>query len=172
MMKYRVNKMLHRITYFVTNVHTLFAKQGDYFGVGNEDIIKKAHLLPDGDDYYNIPADSSEEFKSNIHYWLNQRMSIEHYSGGAAGYCNSASACFHIRQSVLSSEECIALLTHDWSSLTIEQICVDGYDCWYPKNITQYNYKLLKNGAVPFEDAVNVCNKMNFEYDMITFGFY
>ena len=47
MMRYKINKTIEQITYIAGNVRTTFASQGNYAGVSDSEIWRKAHLFPD-----------------------------------------------------------------------------------------------------------------------------
>ncbi len=47
MQKYRINKTIEQITLIAGNMRSFFASQGNYDGVNNKNVIKKAKLVPD-----------------------------------------------------------------------------------------------------------------------------
>jgi len=110
MLKYRVNKSVQQISLIASNIQTFFAPQGNYEGLNNIDVKKKAKLIPD------------EMWDgSNIRTGVGRFCQIfENYfnSGG-----NKEFILFIV--DIDSVEACIELMSQDWSNLTHNLIGID-----------------------------------------------
>ncbi len=129
MMKYRINKTIEQITLIAGNIRTFFASQGNYSGVSNTDVIKKAKLVPD--EMWN---DDHLETVFGSYFWINSN--------------NGTS--FSMELEMIPEEACIELITQDWSNSNIKFIRVMN------KSDNGGEYKLQL--PVDIDVAVRSCN--------------
>jgi len=146
MMKYRINKTIEQITLIAGNVRTFFAPQGNYEGLGdchgNNDyckLIKKAKLMPD-----EMWDDTDKEYKNVFGCGAN----IYPAPKSKEGDNQALSIGYNIGENI---EECIELLTYDWTAAGVKWIKFYGK-----------NYKIIYLKApISVDSAVESCSKIN-----------
>ncbi len=116
MMKYRINKTIEQITLIAGNVRTFFASQGNYSGVINTDVIKKAKLVPD--EMWDGGSDPVNAFGGRFAFSAENLTSASNISGSFVIMINS-----------IPQEACIEIATMDWradSGNSVVNISVNG----------------------------------------------
>ena len=115
MMKYRINKTIEQITLIAGNVRTFFANQkihknsldeevGKYDGVGNNNILRKAKLIPD-------------------EMWNSDKTAIKNAFGGdvivSCAYDTTQvfANAFAINIKDIHQEACIEIVTQNWQDI-------------------------------------------------------
>ncbi|MBQ8671919.1 MAG: hypothetical protein IJ525_05305 [Alphaproteobacteria bacterium] len=133
MMKYRVNKTIEQITLIAGNVRSFFAPQGNYDGVNNTTVIKKAKLMPD------------EMWDSNENKWVNAWGGT--FALGQLDWYGDANhnKYFTVDIHDIPPEACIDIATQDWREANIVLIDINDGGCRY---LT----------PIPLENAVSCCS--------------
>ena len=149
MMKYRINKTIEQITLIAGNVRAFFAPQGNYAGLDDKKVIKKAKLVPDEmwDGDYNYIKD----------VW-GDGVAL----AAADKISEGDEKAFRIGLFIHNEEVCIELLTQDWTSLSLASI-IYAYNI--KTNGEEPEYYLLPPIAI--DDAINVCSDL----DQVTISF-
>ena len=145
MTKYRINKAIEQITLIAGNVKTFFAPQKSYTGL-TKAVIKKAKLVPD------------EMLELNADGTIKQ---INNAFGGTVSM-ESIKNNFVINFDNISTEECIELVTQDWSSSSVFTVGVfngfeGGLNFLASTNRIDLNYQCSK-GEVNTEYGYIICD--------------
>jgi len=117
MTKYRINKAIEQITLIAGNIRAFFAPQGDYEGLGDNNIgrsiIKKAKLVPDEMLEYNSDGDIriSNVFGKIVNLYTAHKST------------STDKQAFNIYYDIPKDYEiCIELLSYDWTVASVTGI--------------------------------------------------
>ena len=117
MMKYRINKTIEQITLIAGNVRTFFSTQGNYQGLNDTAVVKKAKLVPE--EMFGDDSDTSFNNAFGGSGWF----SVESLSSTDIG------KSFVIILNDIPQEACIEIATMDWranSGSSVVNISVNG----------------------------------------------
>ncbi|MBQ8671776.1 MAG: hypothetical protein IJ525_04560 [Alphaproteobacteria bacterium] len=136
MQKYRINKAIEQITLIAGNVRTFFASQGNYEGVNDDKVIKKAKLVPDemwdGNNIRNVFGDT-----------------VLLHSTGKFKRGDAKAFVIEYVTPTDNEEVCIELFTHDWSDAGIRSILAHPV------------YTKAKKLPIDINDAVTMCSNIS-----------
>ncbi len=143
MMKYRINKTIEQITLIAGNIHSFFAPQGNYEGLNNKKVIKKAKLVPDemwnGENIENI-------FGGGFSMGITFKNDNDMDNGVCSeGYCNKA---FYIVLKGIPQEACVELVSQDWQASGVTYIQTENDD---------EIYSAIDNFPISIDRAITMC---------------
>ncbi len=147
MMKYRINKTIEQITLIAGNIHSFFAPQGNYEGLDNKKVIKKAKLVPDemwnGENIENIFGGGFSMSKA-----VKNDNDINNGSC-PEGYCNKA---FYIMLTGIPQEACVELVSQDWKASGVTYIQTDD---------GEEVYSAIDNFPISIDRAITMCQMID-----------
>ena len=151
MQKYRINKAIEQITLIAGNVRAFFAPQGNYVGVDNKTVLRKAKIIPDEMWEYNDDG-TFKQFTNVFGYGVDlgsaDKSKVLDYRAFKLKY--------HIPTKDV--DICIELLTYDWSSVGVNGFGTDG---WYASFI---------KAPLELETAINYCTTIAEKYIKIPYA--
>ena len=139
MMKYRINKTIEQITLIAGNVRTFFAPQGNYEGLDNLFVLKKAKLFPD--EMLNTECDTS--CLEHHGHLFSDAFGSSVIVGRGNKNSDRDNKAFYISLHSSQVDACIELVSHDWSSINAGAIAFSGG----PEGFRYYTVPLDLNTA-------------------------
>ncbi|MBQ8672412.1 MAG: hypothetical protein IJ525_07830 [Alphaproteobacteria bacterium] len=151
MMKYRINKTIEQITLIAGNIRTFFAPQGNYAGLDNEKVIRKAKLIPEEMiEYYVEGPGISIDYEGTI------KSIINPFDGAFIIHTEEDYRAFGFSLTNIPEEACIELLSNDWTELNVTHFCHSGPPvCITPK--------------ADFDKILTLCEKAKDSYLFLFF---
>ncbi len=139
MQRYRINKTIEQITLIAGNVRAFFAPQGNYGGVNNSTILRKAKLVPD-EMWNNTTGKFTNVFGQFVY------LETAHKSS------NTDTQAFMIENFLPEEdyETCIDLLSHDWTAAGVVGI-----------EMTAPRVNIRVTNPVSVDTAVNKCMEIS-----------
>ncbi|MBQ8670913.1 MAG: hypothetical protein IJ525_00120 [Alphaproteobacteria bacterium] len=146
MQKYRINKTIEQITLIAGNIRTFFGRQRDYRGVTDNNILRKAGLIPD-------------EMWEITNEWLSAQNP---FGGGVEPSTDKKddsdvtnTRAFKIMCTQIPQDACVELASQDWTNAGVGLISVRG---------TKYGIPPLS-----VDKAVTACSSQNDNYILFYF---
>ena len=175
MMKYRINKTIEQITLIAGNVRAFFASQRNYNDVANEEVLKKANIIP-AEMWGTIKDHVSEQTWEGVEHVFGGEIMV--YEAEKTSISSSHDA-FVLIPSDLPQEACIELVTMDWranSGSSIISIIVNANDPlsyigegFYTDTCESSNIAVCaKDMPMSIDKATSACKENN----SITMKFY
>ena len=175
MTKYRVNKTIEQITLIAGNVRAFFASQRNYNDVANEEVLKKANIIP-AEMWGTIKDHVSEQTWEGVEHVFGGEIMV--YEAEKTSISSSHDA-FVLIPSDLPQEACIELVTMDWranSGSSIISIIVNANDPlsyigegFYTDTCESSNIAVCaKDMPMSIDKATSACKENN----SITMKFY
>ena len=155
MSRYQTNKTLSQITQIVGNIHTFFAPQKSYDGVGDVDVQKKAKLVPD-------------------EMWVEGLGRPQNVFGGSVAIGETRydvrkanKSAFLIGFQDISYDACLELATHNWKELNA-YMCTIGE--FYFDELLAVMDDVIKQGKDGNDDNISLCK--GAQMDVRSEGWY
>ena len=147
MHRYRVNKTIDQITYMAGAIRSFFAPQRDYNGLTNNDLLKKAKLVPDD-------------------MWESGKTNPQHVWGGEVEVRSYVNKGFELRYTNVQEEACIDLVTQDWSAANVGAIIIGNRE----SSLAESNVPTFIP-PVDIDAAVKACQTEEGIVNFIDFNF-
>ena len=166
MMKYRINKTIEQITLIAGNIKAFFAPQRNYKGLTlstdtGKAIIQKAKLVPD--EMWN---------GYNLKHQFDGRVEIGSFPKARDSSCYTDKLCssqaFYIQLKNFREEECIDLITQEWSNIGVDVMTISNAQNSVFTNTSISGATVVPN--VSIDHAVKICKVPEADTDGIDYA--